>query len=608
MKTRAFRWVGILLLLAGSLSIAHDLLIYFSDAASATHPLLTSVYEAWAAVHPVSLAASQTAAGTLAGGVPLVLPFFALLASMPAALVLSFAGGATIILAQTKFPKSRSIDAGSGAEDPKESGRPAGKGRALTPPLTIVRSRVDAAHREFLPAALELIDTPPSPVAVSLLWFVCLAFSSLLAWSYFGHLDIYATASGKVQPNGGSKVVQPLSPGRVIAMHVENGSHVKAGDILIELDPTETSADRKALALELQATKAEIARRRVAIEIASDDSLSIRPIPFEEGVSDVVRSREEGVLAADVAHLASTRDSLKAELAESIARYDRMQMTVEARNKLLSVLKERVDARNAIDVQGGGYRAKVIDALQEYEREKTNLASDEGQLIEVAANKNSVKTKIEGAVAEFIDEQTSKLAEAQRKRDGLEQDLVKATVKEAQTRLTAPISGMVQQLAVTTVGQVVSSGQALMTIVPDDTPIEVEAMILNRDIGFVKVGQPVTIKIDAFPFTRYGTLDGTVSTISRDGVDQKTAANLSDAASLTRPQGASAASNAATAETLAFPARIALSRETIDVDGRQVHLRPGMAVTVEVKTGQRRAIDYVLSPLREIKSASLQER
>lgn len=607
MKTRAFRWIGILLLLAGSLSIAHDLIIYFSNTASATHPLLTSVYEAWAAIHPVSLAASQTAAGTL-GGVPLVLPFFTLLASMPAALVLSFAGGATIILVQTKFPKSRSIDAGSGAEDSKESGPPVGKGRALTPPLTIVRSRVDAAHREFLPAALELIETPPSPVAVSLLWFVCLAFSSLLAWSYFGHLDIYATASGKVQPNGGSKVVQPLSPGRVIAMHVENGSHVKAGDILIELDPTETSADRKALALELQATKAEIARRRVAIEIASDDALSIRPIPFEDGISNVVRSREEGVLAADVAHLASTRDSLKAELAESIARYDRMQMTVEARNKLLSVLKERVDARNAIDVQGGGYRAKVIDALQEYEREKTNLASDEGQLIEVAANKNSVKAKIEGAVAEFIDEQTSKLAEAQRKRDGLEQDLVKATVKEAQTRLTAPISGMVQQLAVTTVGQVVSSGQALMTIVPDDTPIEVEAMILNRDIGFVKVGQPVTIKIDAFPFTRYGTLDGTVSTISRDGVDQKTAANLSDAASLTRPQGASAASNAATAETLAFPARIALLRETIDVDGRQVHLRPGMAVTVEVKTGQRRAIDYVLSPLREIKSASLQER
>src|SRR6185437_11297542 len=330
-----------------------------------------------------------------------------------------------------------------------ESMPPAGKGRALVV-TAASRQRVEAAHREFLPTALELIETPPSPIAVALLWFVCLGFSALLTWSYFGHLDIYATASGKIQPNGGSKIVQPLSPGRVIAMHVENGSHVKAGDILIELDPTETSADRKALALELEALRAEIARRRVAVDIARDDTLLIRPIPFENGTSDVLRSREEGVLAADVAHLESTRDSLKAQLAESFARHDRMVMTVEARNSLLSVLKERVDARNTIDAQGGGYRGKVIDALQEYEQQKTNLASDQGQLIEVDAGRRSAEAKINETIAEFIDEQTSKLAEAQRKRDGLVQDLVKATMKEAQTRLTAPISGMVQQLAVTT--------------------------------------------------------------------------------------------------------------------------------------------------------------
>ena len=525
MKTRAFRWIGGLLLLAGTLSIAHDLLIHFLRDASWASPSLTSVKDAWAALHPASLAASNNAVHVLAG-VPLALPFFELLASVPVALALFFVGGAAIIMAPRKSLSSRFLANGAGTNISTESPQPAGKGRALVvAPSAVARRRVDAAHREFLPAALELIETPPSPIAVSLLWFVCLGFSAVLAWSYFGHLDIYATASGKIQPNGGSKVVQPLSPGKVVAMHVENGSHVKAGDILIELDPTETSADRKAQALELQATRAEIARREVAIAIASSDALSPSPIPFEQGVSDFVRNREENVLAADIAHLVSTRDSLKAQLAESIARHDRMVMTVTARNSLLSVLKERVDVRNSIDAQGGGYRAKVIDALQEYEREKTNLASDEGQLIEVDASKNSVKAKIDEAIAQFVDEQTSKLAEAQRKRDGLVQDLIKATMKETQTRLTAPISGMVQQLSVTTVGQVVSSGQSLMTIVPDDAPIEIEAMILNRDIGFVKVGQPVTIKIDAFPFTRYGTLDGTVSTISHDGVDQKTAAN-----------------------------------------------------------------------------------
>jgi hemolysin D len=580
-KARAVRWIGCLSLFAGALGITHELFLHFV---------------------PSTVMASARNAVDVLNGQPLVLAFVGLLVSVPVALAIFFA----ILFLASRNPFSGPADAIARAFF-KDGSQPVVKDRTIVASAA-ARQRMQAAHREFLPAALELVETPPSPIAIALLWFVCLGLSSVLAWSYFGHLDIHATASGKIQPRGGSKIVQPLSPGKVIAMHVENGSHVKAGDLLIELDPTETAADRTAQTLELQATRAEIARREVAVAIARSDTLALRPIPFDESVGDVLRTREEHVLAADVAHLVSTRDSLEAQLREAIARHDHTTLTVRARNSLLAVLKERVDVRNEIDSQGGGYRAKVLDAMQEYEREKTNLAGDQGDLIEVEAAKNSAKAKIDEAIAQFIDEQTSKLADAQRKRDGLVQDLIKATVKETQTRLTAPIDGMVQQFSVTTVGQVVSSGQSLMTIVPDDAPIEIEAMILNRDVGFVKVGQPVTIKIDAFPFTRYGTLDGTVTTISHDGVDQKTAANLSDAASLTKPQWAPTGANAATAETLAFPARITISRETIDVDGEKVRLRPGMSVSAEVKTGQRRAIDYVLSPLREIKSASLQER
>jgi hemolysin D len=601
---RSLRCIGGILLLAGTLTIFYDLFICSSPSVSLVGSPATTMYSAWTTLHPRSLEAVRAALDAVVTG-PFILSSLKLAASVPVALVLYFFGGAAIIISwrYSHTPIARTSE----TNITTESAQPASESRALAP-IAASRSRIDAKYREFLPAALEIVETPPSPVAVALLWLVCLGFSSLLAWSYFGHLDIYATAQGKVQPTGGSKIVQPLSPGKVIAMHVENGSHVAAGDILIELDPTETTADRKTQAEELQATRAEIARREVAIEIARGVDLSVRPIAFDHDVSDLVRQREEAVLAADIAHLVSTRDSLKAQLEESIARHDRMIMTVSARKDLLTVLKERVDARNALDAQGGGYRSKVIDALQEYERERTNLASDQGQLIEVDAGRRSVEAKIEETIAQFIDEQTSKLAEAQRKRDGLVQDLIKATMKEKQTRLTAPISGVVQQLSVTTVGQVVASGQALMTIVPDNAPVEIEAMILNRDIGFVKVGQPVTIKVDAFPFTRYGTLDGTVSTISHDGVDQKTATNLSDAASLARPQNPPSSTNSATAQTLAFPARITISRQSIKVDGGEVPLRPGMSTTVEVRTGQRRAIDYILSPLREIKAASLQER
>ena len=165
-----------------------------------------------------------------------------------------------------------------------------------------------------------------------------------------------------------------------------------------------------------------------------------------------------------------------------------------------------------------------------------------------------------------------------------------------------------EQLAVTTIGQVVSSGQSLMTIVPPDAPLEIEAMILNKDIGFVHTGQSAVVKVEAFPFTRYGTIDGTVTKISADAVDMRNAPNLSEAAAAVQPQSAAAAPSSGQGPQMAFPATIALARSAMDIDGKNVNLSPGMTVTVEIQTGRRRIIDYVLSPLRETVSQTAHER
>lgn len=467
------------------------------------------------------------------------------------------------------------------------------------------RATLSPIDREFLPAALELVETPAPPATVGLILCICLGFVSALLWSFLGLLDIHAIAPGKIQPSGRSKIVQPLEPGRIAAVLVENGTRVNAGDILLELDATETTADQATQARELEATVAEEARRRVAIAIAQSMHLVPRAIPFKGGTSEI-QERNNSVLAAEIRQLASARDSLKAQLEERAAQQQRLKMSINARTELLTLLKERVDTRNAIDTQWQGYRGRVIDALQEYERERTNLAGEQGQLIEVDAAKHSLELKIDAVVAEFVLQQTEKLAEAERTRNRLEQELIKAQSKNERTRLRAAIDGVVQQLSVTTVGQVVGSGQTLMTIVPLDAPIEVEALVQNKDVGFVEVGQRATVKVEAFPFTRYGTLDGTVTLISGDGVDEKTAGNLSDAAGATRPQMPPAGS--ATVQSLVFPARVALDRRTILVDGKEVKLQPGMAVTVEIRTGQRRAIDFVLAPLREIQASALRER
>jgi hemolysin D len=265
--------------------------------------------------------------------------------------------------------------------------------------------------------------------------------------------------------------------------------------------------------------------------------------------------------------------------------------------------------REQIETRGSGSRALTIEALQQLENYVTTDAGDRGQLLETDAAVHSLTRKMEETVSQFIADQTQKLAEIERKRDRTEQELIKAQSKTDRTQLKSPIDGTVQQLSITTVGQVVTSGQSLLTVVPLEGPIEVEAMIANKDIGFVEPGQPAIVKIEAFPFTRYGAVDATVSKVSRDAVDERDATNLSDAATVTKPQpGASTAQQQSRTQNLVFPATLQLAQRSLLIDGKEVPLTPGMAVTVEIKTGSRRAIDFVLSPLREVTVQAGRER
>jgi hemolysin D len=465
--------------------------------------------------------------------------------------------------------------------------------------------RIYPKDREFLPAALELIDSPPSPILAFLIWLICLLVVAVLAWSWFGHLDIYAVASGKIHPNGESKVVQPVDLGKVAAVYVKNGSVVRQGDVLVELDSTETSAEMNALAMDVGAADAEVARRRAAIASASLDRL-VR-IDFPATTTEPTRAREQSVLESDVGKLIAGKDTLKAQLAQARSTAQRLTKSLEQREAMINIDTELVEMRDTLQSRGTGSRALVIEAQQRYLTDLVAQVGEQGQLQETGDSASAIERKIDELVAQFLAEQGDKLAETQRKRDHTFEDLIKARSKNTHARLTAPVDGIVQQLSVTSIGQVVTSGQTLMTVVPNDAPVEITVMVLNSDIGFVKVGQDAVIKVEAFPFTRYGTITGTVKRISPDAVDMRSAPNLSEAAAQVRPQNSST-SSASERPQLAFPAAISLDRDSIDVDGKEVKLSPGMSVTVEIKTGSRRVIDYLLSPLREVVTQSAHER
>lgn len=210
------------------------------------------------------------------------------------------------------------------------------------------------------------------------------------------------------------------------------------------------------------------------------------------------------------------------------------------------------------------------------------------------ASSRATVAEIRAALAEAKQQQATLTAETRRqlldqhnlasqRAASLEQERVKADQRNRLMRLTAPVGGTVQQLAVHTVGGVVTPAQPLMVIVPRDNVLEVEAMLPNKDIGFVNPGQDAEVKVETFPFTKYGTIHGTVTQVSSDAIqDEKLG--------------------------LVYSTRVKLARDTIQVESKAVRLSPGMAVTIEVKTGTRRVIEYFLSPLMQYGDESLRER
>jgi hemolysin D len=507
-------------------------------------------------------------------------------------------------------------------------------------------STVSGRDREFLPAALEILETPPPPLPVVLIATICAFALAAIAWSFFGRLDVHATAPGKIETAGYAKVIEPLDPGKVATIHVETGGAVKTGDLLLELDPAEASADALSAQNALNASLAEVARRRYAIDAlrvaqsqvfrtesnqapsesdkdAKDEEASqaavLRSIAklswtsdlniaWDDGLPEPFRLREEAVLRADLTQLSDALKALDKQMAQKLATRKRLDMSIVFQNTLMETLNQRVSTRQEAIDRNVGTKINLYDAKEELEKSEAALASDQGQLIETDAALKEVESEKVKTVSQFIADNENKLAEASRKADEARQALVKGTARLARTKLYAPIDGVVQQMAVTTVGQVVTTGEQLVVITPNAGKLQVEALVANLDIGFVKLGQKAAIKVDAFPFTRFGVLNGKVVKIASAAIAEQEAKRTLANATAAGNAAASQPTAPGQPESFVFPVTVALDETAMNVDGAIIPLTPGMTVTVEIKTDSRRVIDYLLSPLARIASEAGRER
>jgi len=463
------------------------------------------------------------------------------------------------------------------------------------------------SDREFLAPALEILETPPSPVHVAFLWIICAFVVTALGWAYFGRVDIVAAAQGKFQPTGRVKVVEPLETGRVEDVRVANGALVKAGDVLVELDRSTALADVEEARAELSSARAEILRRNTALIAAQAHRLDPPPrIDWPGDVAPALREREDRVLAADLGELVATEASFAAERAQKAAERDKLADTIATQKNLVATLQERVNMRAKLVEEKAGARAAVIDATETLQYQITQQAKQEEELASLSAGLEVISRNAEKAVQAFVSDDAEKVDDAERRVDEVEQRLAKAEAELDRMTLRAPIAGRVQSSIITNVGQVVASGQEIMRIVPEASGLEIEAYVRNRDIGFVSVGQEAVVKVESFPYTRYGVVKAHVVRIARDAIPEPDASAIEGDPA--RSSSAEGFAGAERTQNLVFPVVLKPDAATIMVEGVAEPLTSGMAVTVELRTGARRMLEYLFAPLVEVASKAMRER
>ena len=429
---------------------------------------------------------------------------------------------------------------------------------------------------------LEIQQAPPSPIGRAILWTILAVFTTGVLWATFGWIDIVATAQGKIIPSGYSKVIQPYETGVIVSIHVQDGHVVKQGDLLIELDPTQNQADHDRASNEYRAAKVEAVRLRALI--GGQSTFDAPPDADPQYVTLqhqlLQDQRAEYQARRDAAHhVIAQRQAALAQTRENIRRLD---ATVPMEAERADTYKRLMEHEAVTKMDYLQAEAQRIDKAQELAGQKQQLLQDRAALAEAGKN-------LRVLISEFQQTKQGELSTTETKVASLVQEVTKAGQKAELQRLVSPIDGVVQQLAVHTVGGVVTPAQPLLTVVPHDHPVEVEAQVENKDVGFVQEGQAVEIKVETFPFTLYGTIPGRVLTVSDDAVPLEKDKD--------KPTNA-----------LVFATRVSMDQSTIQVEHKQVNLSPGMAVTVEIKTGQRRVLEYLLSPLLKSVQESLRER
>ncbi len=443
------------------------------------------------------------------------------------------------------------------------------------------KTRTDNLEYEFLPPALEIEETPPSPVKRILIWVILAIVAATFAWSYFGTVEIVAEARGKVIPDGHVKVIQPMEEGIIKAIRVEEGQRVKAGQVLIDLDPTikrvDVESNEKALQMHY------LDRERLVKELEGknpgEERLS-RGMRDHKSVSTDLITVQERLRSARESEYRSREESQRLVIAQRESALTAAKIVLVKLEKTFAIVGEQESSLRSL--YQGGYASRMewrdkekelYAAQQDMEAQKKQVQSAKDSLEEARKGLESLKHERDKSIL-------ADLVDRERNISSSEGEVTKARKRFEYDRLVSPVSGTVHGLATYTIGGIVKPAQDVVSIVPDGTPLVVESMVQNKDIGFVKIGQETEVKLDTFPFQKYGTIVGKVIHLSPDAVEDEKLGPI-------------------------YKMRSSIEKTTLLVEGKEVPVTPGMSASVEVKTGKRRIIEFFLSPIIKYARESL---
>lgn len=441
---------------------------------------------------------------------------------------------------------------------------------------------------DFAPGLLSIQESPPAKLPRTVLYSVVALFFILVAWAVFGKLDIVASAEGRLVPQTYVKIVQPAEGGIVQEILIHEGQSVEAGQVLMRMDAKLTEADARTIRSEFELKRLQL--RRIEAELAglpmrteSTDSPEI----YAQVASQYAAHRQayQDALAQEQAVLGKTRHDLQAS--EELAR--KLRETVPTYRKSAAAFEKLG--------KDGFYSQLAVEEKQRDRIEKEqDLRAQESTVASLKSTITASEKKLAQITSNYRSELQNERVETESQFRKLREELEKIEHKSGLLALRAPQRGVIKDLATHTVGTVVSPGTVLMSLVPHDEPLQAEVLVKNEDVGFVHVDQRVKLKLAAYPFQKYGMIDGTVTHVGPD------AADLSGAAAKSSGEVPEAASG------LRYKALVRLDTQHLETDGNRLRLSPGMQVISEIHQGRRTVMEYLLSPVQKAWQEAGRER